>query len=368
MSKVVYIISDVYRSMYFEWLVEEWSKYSKAELQFILINCKGNPIDEMIAAKGYKVHHEKIDKKWSAKGMIAVRRLLKSIKPTAVHCHLMKANLHGLPAARLAGISCRIYTRHHSTFHIDFHPKWKQIDKLMNKVATGIVAISKNVRQVLEEEENVPLKKIIDLPHGFKLEYFRDVNETRIQTIKNKWALPMGKNVGVISRFIQWKGICYIVEALKIIAKEIPDVNFVFLNATGPDEKEIKDVIASALPEERVRLIPFEDEMPPVYANLDAVIHTPIDAHIEAFGQVYVEALAAGVPLVCSLSGIASEFIEDKVNAMVVPYKDPEGIVWAVKTLFNNAELANSLTKEGFQSVERFSFENHMRKLVTIYG
>lgn len=367
MSKVVYIISDVYRSKYFEWLAGEWKNYSADELEFILINCKGNPIESTINSEGYKVHHLNITRRFSFSSMLQLKKLLKELNPAAIHCHLMKANLHGLPAGYLAGVKQRIYTRHHATFHIDYHPKWKQVDKLMNRLSTGIIAISKNVHQVLSVDESVKEDKIIDLPHGFKLSYFRHVNEDDIASIRKKWELPTGKTIGVVSRFIEWKGVKYMVEAFEQLEKEFPDLNFVFLNASGPDNQSIERLISSTLSEKKCRLIAFEDSMPPVYANFNVVVHTPVDARIEAFGQVYVEALAAGVPLVCTLSGIASEFVEDKVNALVVPYKNAEGIAKAVKELLTNEELSNSLVKGGLHSVERFSFDNHMRKLVTIY-
>src|SRR5256885_4070776 len=40
---------------------------------------------------------------------------------------------------------------------------------------------------------------------------------------------------------------------------------------------------------------------------LDVFVHAPIAPQVEAFGQVYVEAMAAGVPSVITRAGIRSE-------------------------------------------------------------
>ncbi len=44
-------------------------------------------------------------------------------------------------------------------------------------------------------------------------------------------------------------------------------------------------------------------------------MHVTIGKHYEAFGQIYVEALAAGIPSVFTLTGIAPEIIEHEHNA-----------------------------------------------------
>ena len=100
----------------------------------------------------------------------------------------------------------------------------------------------------------------------------------------------------------------------------------------------------------------------------DIYIHVPVNPSCEAFGQTYVEALAAGIPSVFTLSGVAQEFIVHEENALVVPFKDSNAIYKAMLRLLNDLSLREKLSAEGFQSVSRmFSFEDYIRNLQKLY-
>lgn len=97
-------------------------------------------------------------------------------------------------------------------------------------------------------------------------------------------------------------------------------------------------------------------------------VHTPIDDHSEAFGQTYVEALAAGIPSVFTLSGIAHEFIEHEKNAMVVNYKNSEEIYLAMKNILANEALKNEIIHHGKNSVQRFALNDFIKLLENLYA
>ncbi|MBL0097760.1 MAG: glycosyltransferase [Bacteroidetes bacterium] len=65
------------------------------------------------------------------------------------------------------------------------------------------------------------------------------------------------------------------------------------------------------LPSDSYIKIEFERDLFSLYSIFDYFIHAPIDPSVEAFGQVYIEALAAGIPSIFTLSGIAPDFIVD---------------------------------------------------------
>ena len=76
-----------------------------------------------------------------------------------VHTHLFEASLLGLSAAKFTRVKRRIYTRHHSTYHHEYYPKAIKYDRLINFLATEIVAISNNVKEVLRRKEGVAENK-----------------------------------------------------------------------------------------------------------------------------------------------------------------------------------------------------------------
>lgn len=369
-KKLCYIVSDINKAVAFEWVAQKLDA-EKFELSFILFLPSGKShLENFLREKDIQVKSIKLNGK-SAYFFAFISCISTLIKwnPAIVHCHLRKATLIGLIAAKLAGIKKRIYTRHHSTFHHEFYPKAVKWDHFANSLASDIVAISENVKEILEEKENVPPNKTHLIHHGFKLEDFSKVNEERIQKLRKKY-LPRNFNakvIGVIGRYIDWKGHKYIIEAAAEVIKTQPNTFFVFANASGPDKVKIKSLLQQNLPTENYTEIKFEEDLFALYQLFDIYVHVPVKENIEAFGQTYVEALAAGIPSIFTLSGIAKEFIEDGKNAMVVPFKDSKTIKNAILELMENENLRSKLIKNGKENVKQFNLNTFIHKLEMLY-
>ncbi len=293
--------------------------------------------------------------------------LLLKIKPQAVHCHMRRANILGLTAAKIARIPKRIFTRHYSTQNHQYFPASVKTDLFLNRLATTIVAPSETVMATLMDKENVPQEKISLIYHGFDLEYFARPNPEGALRIRQSLKLiGQGPVVGVISRFLELKGLQLIIPAFAGFLKDYPDAVLLLANAHGPYETEVNKLLKS-LPPESWHKIKFEAELSSLYQSMDMFVHTPIDEEIEAFGQVYVEALASGIPSVFSLSGIAHQLIKDNDNALVVPYNDSGSITTALCKLQRDESLRNRLSESGKQSVQTFAFKHFMRKTEKLY-
>ena len=293
--------------------------------------------------------------------------MLRANKPEVIHCHLLHATLAGLVAGYLVGVKRRIYTRHHSTYNWEYNKKGVWIDRFLNWLATDIVAISENVKRVLLEKEKFKASKIHLIRHGFDLDAFANVNNARIDLLAYKYN-PDRKTpvVGVIARWIEWKGVQYIIPAFKKLLKDYPDALLILANAGGPYNEEIEKMLQE-LPMGSFRIIPFENDLFALYQLFDVYVHTPISPSIEAFGQTYVEALAAGVSSVFTLSGVAPEFIEHEQNAQVVPFCDSEAIYQSMEKLLKDFDLRISLSKNGLISIKKFSLEKMINELNQLY-
>ena len=366
--KVTYILANIDKAIAFEWIVEQLNQ-QQFELSFILLNPKASYLFNWLKTKGieaYLIPHQ--GKKSYFTSFFKVLFLLRKINPAIVHTHLVDANLIGLTAAKLLKIEKRIYTRHHSTFHHDDFPHAVKYDKWANRMSTQIVAITKNVKNVLIEKEAVSTEKIKLIHHGFDIQRFQDVNQTDVNDLKIKYKIVSRDSpiIGIVARYITWKGIQYIIPAFKRLLKEHPNAKLVLANAKGPDANFIKAALKE-LPTGSYIEIAFEPNLFALYQLFDIYIHTPTDKHIEAFGQTYVEALAAGVPSIFTLSGVANEFIIDKKNALVVDYKNSDEIYNKLQLLLENVDLKTQLNLNGQQSIHQFSLNSFIQKLEELY-
>jgi glycosyltransferase involved in cell wall biosynthesis len=148
--------------------------------------------------------------------------------------------------------------------------------------------------------------------------------------------------------------------------KNHPDAVLMLFNAGGDYAKEINSLLAT-LPARSYRIIPFEPNISSAYHLMDVCVHTPIDEHSEAFGQVYIEALAASIPLVCTLSGIANDIIKHTQNAWVVPYKDSKSINAGIETVLYSQDLRTNLINHGKETIKDFTLDKMITNLENLY-
>ncbi|HLG33691.1 MAG TPA: glycosyltransferase family 4 protein [Bacteroidia bacterium] len=367
-KKITYIVSNLEKALAFEWIADYLDK-KKFILNFILLNPGNSVLEEFLRAKQIPVHRILFHGKKDLPAVIfRIVTILLRNKPEVVHTHLFYANVAGLMAAWICRVPNRIYTRHHSTYHHMYHPGSVKYDRLTNFLATGIVAISKTVEELLIEKEDVRRKKIKLIHHGFMLDDFRNVPADSVTQLHEKYN-PSAKHpvIGVISRYTEWKGIQFIIPAFKKLLEKYPQAMLLLANAEGDYSHRIKSLLRE-LPENSFAEIRFENNIFALYKLFDVFVHTPIDKYSEAFGQTYVEALASGVPSVFTLSGIANEFIIDRQNALVVPYKNSEAVYYAIQELLTDSELASELLENGKKGLEeKFSLHNMISSLEELY-
>ena len=366
-KKITYVLSDLNRSVAFEWVVQNLNKH-KIELTFILVNCPNSHIEFFLKNEGVKTYTISYHSKFGMLlSIFSIVRLFLIIQPHIIHTHLRDASFIGQIGGRIVGIKRRIYTRHHSTFHQKYFPKAVWLDKLNNYLATDIVAISGVVKDAIIREggdEN----KILKAYHGFDFKDFNLVTIERIESLKEKYLIEDNQYpvIGVISRYIEWKGHQFILPAFKSLLKQYPKALLIIANAKGPYRKVIESQLESIPPENLIE-ITFEKDLFALYKLFDVFVHCPVDKDIEAFGQIYVESLASGVPSVFALSGIANEFIEHGENALLVPNQNSEKIKESIEELIQNKELSEKISKNGMESVKGFSVSKFISELEELY-
>jgi len=366
--KITYIISDIDKAVFFENTAISLRNEGYS-LQFILINCENGALYHFLMNHSFEVVTIKcasLLKSWIA--INSSRQALKNFQPKLIHCHLATANWVGLWAGKLAGIQKRIFTRH-SGKPLKTHWKEIVIDKTQNYLATDIVAISQMIAELLQKQ-GVTSTKIKVIHHGFDSEAFQNISEEEKERMISLYN-PAQKFpvVGVVSRWLELKGIDYTILAYQKLLECYPNALLCLFggNKNGDYFEQINEHLKK-LPVGSYRTVEYEKNVFGLYSLFDVYVHVPINQTCEAFGQTYIEALAAGCPSVFTLSGVASEFIEDKKNALVVPFKDANAIFDGLQKLIEDKALRQQLAEAGKESVIRFSMENYINQLVILYN
>lgn len=366
--QLVYIVSQVQKSIAFESTALALTPHYN--LTFLLLNPGNSDLEDFLIKHNIPVKQIKYRGKQDlATAFIQVFIFLIMKRPRIVHAHLFDAQLIGLTAAWLGRIQSRIYTRHTSNYHHAYQKSGVKFDKLSNALATRVISISQATDYTLLELEKVPTHKVVKIPHGFELEQFSNVPQNRVDAVRKKWNIPNQQPVvGVVARFIEWKGIQYIIPAFKKFLTQYPTACLVLCNASGPYADMLLNLV-DEIPESNKIIILFEADMPALYKVFDLYVHSPVDSLVEAFGQTYVEALASGIPSVFTLSGIAKEFAEHKKHAWVAEFQNIDSIYTGMQTLWSNFLLRKELIENGKQEVFlRFQLSDMTERLQKLYN
>lgn len=367
MTKVVYIVSDIDKAVFFEHTALRL-RDAGIDISFILINSRNTALGAFLESEGFRTQYLEVGKLlFSWWQIIACWKILRAEKPDAVHCHLAAANFVGLIASYLAGVRVRIFTRHAGQPLV---PSYKEvvIDKIQNFLATRIVAITNNTKELLLSQ-GVSEGKITVVHHGFDIERMMRPDPSEVRRIKQQYN-PDNKFpvVGVIARWMEWKGIQYIIPAFVQLLKDYPNAKLYLFNASDNCDysREIKELLQT-LPAASYQTVSFEKNIYDLYHLFDIYVHVPVNPYCEAFGQTYVEALAAGVPSVFTLSGIAREFITED-NSYIVDFENSDQIYARMKAIMAKEKDPDQLLRSGQDTVLRmFTLEKYISTLLSLY-
>ncbi len=369
-TKGLIFISNVQKALEHEWFCDYVSK-SEFDIEFVLFNSNDSELYNYIITSGFRCKNYTLRSKFFIPFYVLYFYLILLYKRyDFIHCHLFEASLIGLISSKYAGIKKRIHTRHHADFHHTYFPNAVKYDLLANRMSTHIIAVSSVVEKILVEREHVPANKISVIEHAIDLKMFdkNEINTNRIDQLREKYAIKKNsKIVGVVSRFTEWKGIQFIIPAFGKYIEFYPESVLVLANANG-DYKDSIMLMLNALPENSYRLIEFENDSPALFQMFDIFVHVPVSPNVEAFGQVYIEAMASGIPSIFTKSGIGTKILNDGFNCLICNYLDEVSILKALMQLTNNEELKLNVIKNALSTVHsNFNIGQKNQRILNIY-
>lgn len=362
---IYYILNDINKSNTFE-LLFQGLKNRKLDFKILLLNESVNENEFTLFCKKSCIPVIQIKSKYYSLVLIRIFILMLRRRPKIVHTHLMKSGLLGGGVAWLLRIKVRIYTKHHGDQHIIESPHALKYDRLINFFHNKIIALSKTqLDQILQTEK--PNKPVTILHHSFDQRSFNYAYD-RKEIVRRKLQLNQDKfNIMVNARWIQLKGIQFIIPAFVDFHKIYPDSILWLFNCYGDYSENINELL-KVLPVNSYREIKFEEEIISVYFLMNAFIHVPIRKTAESFGQVYIEAMAAGLPSVFTLSGIANEICCNNENCIVVPYENKEEIVTALIRLREDIKLVTRIKMKSKEIIDKFELNKHIDQLCSVYS
>jgi glycosyltransferase involved in cell wall biosynthesis len=118
----------------------------------------------------------------------------------------------------------------------------------------------------------------------------------------------------------------------------------------GPIFDRINGIVRSLGLESRIHMLGFRTDVPNILRGSDFFV---LPTHQEALGQAYIEAMAAGLPVIGTQVDGVPELIQDDVNGLLVPPRNPEALRGAIARMIDDPQLRQRLRQESQRITER---------------
>ena len=358
-QKIFFFFSNVIDSPIYRALLIEFSS-NEFELHCIFLGQETLPLyDYACTLSIVGKHYSSASKRDIVQQLLLNMFLLAKNRPRFIFTFGQTASIIGLVSAVLTCKAKRINLRMHTSMNkVENFPRGILYDRISNWLAHTIVVPNSNTEKYLITKERVPRRKIMVVAFGFDIRDLAAPSSERIQEIERTYALSPGQFViGIVSRFTPMKGLQYSLPAVTDFLNRNPDATLLLAGVGNIDSPELTQATARISPNQ-IRIIPRVNDMAAFYGCLDVFIHTPIDETVESFGLVYVEAFAAGVPSIITLSGIAKDIASPGVNCLVVQYRNVEEIGSALEALSSDKDVSLRISTEAKKSVSAFTLES----------
>lgn len=221
--------------------------------------------------------------------------------------------------------------------------------------ARGLLAVSNDVKRMMVEAGLGPGEITVHYP-AVDLDRFRPADKSEAKAALSL-AGPILLTVGNLSGT---KGQRLAVEALA----QLPDATLLIIGS-GPEESALRERVDQLGLKSRVKMfgsLPHEI-LPAFYAAADLMLHLP---EVEGFGNVRLEALACGTPLVTTAPGDAERLIRTQEAGRIVP-ADASAVAQAVRDLLaspRRPDVVRSVAGEFTWERSTRQLEAYFRKLV----
>jgi glycosyltransferase involved in cell wall biosynthesis len=251
--------------------------------------------------------------------VLRLARRLRRLEPDLVHTNSLKSGVYGALAAHLAGVPVIWHVRDRIAEDYLPRPAVRLVRALIDRLASGVVANSTATLQTVRGAANEHARVI---PDSVELSPYQRGPNGHAPTF------------GMVGRIAPWKGQDLF---LRAFAAAFPDgaERAVLVGAPlfGEEdfERSLRALAAELELAERVELRGFREDVWRELAGFDVLVHASVIP--EPFGQVVLEGMAAGLPVLAANEGGPAEVIADGETGRLFPSRDRDALAAALRAL-----------------------------------
>lgn len=328
----------------------------------------GGPLTDRLERVGIRVvwfpTHGTLLSYYGAYQLLRLAWFIRREKFEVVHAHDLWANLMGIPAARLAGAPLVLSSQRDLAHLWWYTPARTRVIRLIHRLSTRVITNSDAVRQHVIAQFRIPSQRVAILRNGVDFDRFARARTDRKELFPG---LPSECRLVVVvaNMHSSVKGHHDLVEAARSVCRQLPRVTFVLVGE-GQERQKIQEHVRGSGLEGNFLFLGYRKDVPELLSCSDLSV---LPSKAEGFPNAILESLAAGLPVVATRVGGTAEMIEDGVDGLLVPPKDPHALADAIVRLLRDPQLARRLARAGQEKARcQYRFDRLVRELRQIYG
>jgi glycosyltransferase involved in cell wall biosynthesis len=285
-----------------------------------------------------------------------------------VHTNSSKAGILGRVAARLAGVPVVVHTAHGWGFH-PHHPApvrafYITLERFCAPLCDRLVVVGDPDRRAgLALGIGRPEQYVL-IRSGIEVEAFRDVPVTKDE-MRARLGIPSGAFVvGWVGRLSPPKTPLDMLASFDRVAREIPEAHLVLVG-DGLMRGQVEAAVAASGLAGRVHLLGLRRDVPELFRAFDVFA---LSSRWEGLPRVFPQAMAAGLPVLTSDVGGASDAVRDGENGWLIPIGDVGGMAARLLELARDPGRRAAMGRRGLELVEEFSARRMVDRLQGLYA
>jgi UDP-glucose:(heptosyl)LPS alpha-1,3-glucosyltransferase len=240
---------------------------------------------------------------------------------------------------------------------------WLELRQLTHPRLKRIITLSEMVKQDLQRYYGIASGKIVTIPNGVDAVRFhpslRSVHRNRVRTdlglSDNDFAVLFVASGNFINR-----GLLNVFSMMK----QCPLSGMKLVVAGGDRKGLFRNRAREQGIEDRLIFLPFIERIEELHGGMDALL---FPSYYDTFGNVPLEAMASGLPVIVTAQCGVSELITQGHNGLLLKHSEDLNGMAAALTTLNDAGVRERIGREARATAERYSWDSVAERTLQVY-
>jgi glycosyltransferase involved in cell wall biosynthesis len=304
---------------------------------------EGGAWAKTLAAAGIRVEQIARRGRGDWRRLLALARLFRALRPDLVYSFNYEANAY----ARLAGLAASVPILVAGVRGVYVSVWYRRLEALLVRFTECMVCNSDAIRRDVIDRLGVPARKVIVIPNAIEVAPPASLAERTAA----RCALGVMEDeclVGTIARLDRVKDLGMLVRAAALCRKSPQSLRFCVIGG-GPEEAALREEVHRSGLDARVVLMGERPGASALLAGFDIFVLT---SKSEGLPNTVMEAMAAGLPCVCTRVGGCPELVTDGVTGYLVPQGEETALAERIRELASDPAARARMGRAARQVIE----------------